>query len=51
LATCDNRLQELIKLVLGKLDPADRIKIITIITLDVHARDMVQALVDDKVEG
>ena len=51
LATCDARLQELIKLVLGKLDSADRIKIITIITLDVHARDMIQALVDEKVEG
>lgn len=47
----DSRLQELIKLVLGKLNKGDRVKIITIITLDVHARDVVQKLVDDKVEG
>ena len=48
---CDNRLQELIKLVLGKLAKDDRIKVITIITLDVHARDVIQKLVDEKVEG
>ena len=51
LAVCDTRLQELIKLVLGKLAKDDRIKVITIITLDVHARDVIQKLVDEKVEG
>jgi dynein heavy chain len=51
LAVCDHRLQELIKLVLGKLAKDDRIKVITIITLDVHARDVIQKLVDEKVEG
>jgi dynein heavy chain len=51
LATCDQRLQELIKLVLGKLEPADRIKIITVITLDVHARDVIQYLINSKVDG
>lgn len=51
LAVCDGRLQELIKLVLGELAKGDRIKIITIITLDVHARDVVQKLIDEKVEG
>lgn len=45
------RLQELIKLVLGKLSKGDRVKIITIITLDVHARDVVQKLIDEKIEG
>ena len=51
LQVCDNRLQELIKLVLGKLAKDDRIKVITIITLDVHARDVIQKLIDEKVEG
>jgi dynein heavy chain len=51
LQLCDARLQELIKLVLGKLKSGDRVKIITIITLDVHARDVVQRLIDEKVEG
>lgn len=50
-ATLEDRLQQLIKLVLGKLLKSDRIKIITIITLDVHGRDVVQKLIDDKVEG
>lgn len=51
LAVCDQRLQELIKLVLGQLSKGDRVKIITIITLDVHARDVIQKLIDEKVEG
>jgi dynein heavy chain, axonemal len=51
LAVCDHRLMELIKLVLGHLTRGDRVKVITIITLDVHARDVVQKLIDDKVEG
>eukprot|EP01042_Synura_sphagnicola_P001438 gene1438-1642_t len=51
LGICDQRLQELIKLVLGSLSSGDRTKIITLITLDVHARDVVQKLIDDKVEG
>jgi dynein heavy chain len=51
LAVCDGRLQDLIKLVLGELSKGDRIKVITLITLDVHARDVVQKLIDEKVEG
>ena len=51
LSVCDQRLQELIKLVLGFLKKGDRVKIITIITLDVHGRDTVQKLIDEKVEG
>jgi len=51
LQLCDTRLQDLIKLVLGELKGSDRVKIITIITLDVHARDVIQKLIDEKVEG
>jgi dynein heavy chain len=51
LQVCENRLQELIKLVLGSLSRGDRVKTITIITLDVHGRDVVQRLIDEKVEG
>jgi dynein heavy chain len=51
LGVLDQRLQELIKLVLGHLSKGDRVKVITIITLDVHARDVIQKLVDEKVEG
>ena len=51
LVVCDQRLQELIKLVLGQLSGSDRVKVITIITLDVHGRDVIQKLIDDKVEG
>jgi len=51
LQTLETRLLELIKLVLQELLDADRVKIITIITLDVHARDVIQKLVDEKVEG
>lgn len=51
LLSLEVRLQELIKLVLGKLSKGDRVKIITIITLDVHARDVIQKLIDEKVEG
>ena len=51
LGVCDTRLLELIKLVLGDLSKGDRVKIITIITLDVHARDVVLKLIDEKVEG
>lgn len=51
LLVCDVRLQELIKLVLGELSSGDRVKVITIITLDVHGRDVIQKLIDDKIEG
>ena len=51
LTTLEQRLQELINKVLGFLEPGDRVKVITIITLDVHGRDVVQRLVDEKVDG
>jgi dynein heavy chain len=49
--TCTARLEGLIRLVQGELSKGDRIKIITVITIDVHNRDVVQALVTKKVEN
>jgi dynein heavy chain len=51
LSLCNSRLNNLIDLVLGELTRADRTKIISLITLDVHARDVVQKLIDEKTEG
>ena len=51
LGVCNARLEKLINLVLGDLSKADRCKIIALITLDVHSRDVVQKLVDEKIEG
>jgi dynein heavy chain len=48
---CNTRLSALIQLVLGQLTSGDRCKIISLITLDVHARDVVQKLIDEKTEG
>ncbi|KAF4030914.1 Dynein heavy chain C-terminal domain [Phytophthora infestans] len=51
LTICNQRLEQLINLVLGNLSSPDRCKIIALITLDVHSRDVVKKLVDEKVEG
>uniref|UniRef100_H3HCG5 AAA+ ATPase domain-containing protein n=1 Tax=Phytophthora ramorum TaxID=164328 RepID=H3HCG5_PHYRM len=51
LTVCNQRLEQLINLVLGNLSSPDRCKIIALITLDVHSRDVVKKLVDEKVEG
>ena len=51
LQVCNKRLESLIKLVQGKLGRGDRKKIITLITMDVHARDIIQRLVDERVKG
>jgi dynein heavy chain len=51
LAVCNDRLAALIKRVLGQLTPDLRTKIISLITLDVHARDVVQKLIDSRAEG
>jgi dynein heavy chain len=51
LNTCNVRLDKLIELVRGSLSSSDRCKIISLITLDVHARDVIQKLVDTKTEG
>lgn len=47
--TCTSRVEALITLVLGKLNKCGRIKVITLITADVHNRDVVQALIDEKI--
>ena len=49
LGVCNDRLHALINRVLGDLKPDLRTKIIALITLDVHARDVVQKLIDSKV--
>ena len=51
LQLCNERLFALIQLVLGKLDPDLRAKIIALITIDVHGRDVIQSLIDNKAEG
>ncbi|KAL7443397.1 hypothetical protein ACHAXH_005661 [Discostella pseudostelligera] len=51
LQVCNNRLSALIQLVLGELSVADRTKIISIITMDVHSRDVVDRLISQKTEG
>ena len=51
LQLCNNRLSALIQLVLGELSAADRTKIISLITMDVHSRDVVDRLVEQKTEG
>lgn len=47
--TLDNRLRDLISLVLGDLTPGDRIKIMTLITVDVHNRDVVNKLIEQRI--
>jgi len=51
LQVCNKRLLALIQLVLGDLLAADRTKIISLITMDVHARDIVDSLIARKTEG
>ena len=51
LQVCNDRLSALIKLVLGDLTAADRTKIISLITMDVHSRDVVAKLISQKTEG
>ena len=48
---CNTRLSALIQLVLGDLKSDDRTKIISLITMDVHSRDVVDRLVTQKTEG
>jgi dynein heavy chain len=48
---CNDRLSDLISLVMGKLSKPDRTKIISLITMDVHGRDTVQRLIDSRAEG
>ena len=51
LEVCKGRLAQLIKQVQGPLDKGLRNKIITLITIDVHSRDIVQALITKRVEN
>lgn len=51
LQTCNSRLSSLIELVVGDLTAADRTKIISLITMDVHSRDVIGKLIRDKTEG
>jgi len=51
LGVCNDRLNALIGRVLTDLSGDLRTKIISLITLDVHARDTVQKLIDVKAEG
>jgi dynein heavy chain len=48
LQRCTSDMHELIKLVYTKLSKPDRKKVISLITMDVHARDMVDKLVKEK---
>ena len=48
---CNTRLSALIQLVLGDLKSDDQTKIISLITMDVHSRDVVDRLVTQKTEG
>lgn len=48
---CKNRLNALIKLAVSDLAANDRVKVITLITVDVHSRDVIQTLVSKKVEN
>ena len=45
------QLNNLITLLLGDLNKGDRQKIMTICTIDVHARDVVLGLISNKVEN
>ncbi|XP_010006976.1 PREDICTED: dynein heavy chain 17, axonemal [Chaetura pelagica] len=46
-----NQLNALISLLIGTLTPGDRMKIMTICTIDVHARDVVAKMILAKVEN
>lgn len=48
---CVSRLEGLIRLVQGQLSKGDRVKIITVITIDVHNRDIVSAMINKRVES
>ena len=51
LSTCVARLESLIKLVQGDLKKGDRTKIIVLITIDVHSRDVVEGLIAKRVDN
>ena len=51
LQICNTRLAALIQLVLTDLKGDDRCKIISLITMDVHSRDVIEKLVVQKIDG
>jgi dynein heavy chain, axonemal len=51
LTLCNERLESLILLVQGDLTPLVRTKVTTLITSDVHCRDMVNHLISHKVQS
>ena len=51
LKVCSERLEKLIALVVGELQKGDRKKVITLITMDVHGRDQIQKLIDERAAG
>ena len=51
LALCVKRLESLIVLVQGDLKKGDRTKIIVLITIDVHSRDVVESLISKRVDN
>eukprot|EP00899_Mesostigma_viride_P009330 jgi/Mesvir1/18399/Mv14277-RA.1 len=48
---CQDQLDELVKLTCMDLSKGDRRKVITLCTIDTHARDVVQKLIDDRVDN
>lgn len=46
-----SQLNTLISLLIGQLTPGDRQKVMTICTIDVHARDVVAKMIAQKVRG
>eukprot|EP00906_Rhabdomonas_costata_P031047 RCo043883 len=46
-----SQLDGLIMLVLGELTKGDRKKLVTLITIDVHARDVIGKMVEDKIDS
>ncbi|GBG28212.1 Dynein heavy chain 2, axonemal [Hondaea fermentalgiana] len=50
-SVCTKRLQNLIELVQNPLSKEDRVKIIALLTLDVHGKEVVENLIQRKVES
>ncbi len=46
-----DQIKKLIELVLGKLNKNERKMLVHLITIDVHARDLVGWLIEDKAEN
>lgn len=46
-----SQLNALISMLIGQLTPGDRQKVMTICTIDVHARDVVAKMIAQKVRG